>query len=295
MSTAIGFIGFGEVVRTFARGLASEGAGPIMAYHPGRRNAEKWSRLSAEAEAIDVQLTGSIDELIGRAHIIFSAVVPGAALRVAQQMAAHLTPAHIYVDVNSTSPAAKQQMAAAVTTAGARFVDVAIMNAVIESGHRTEMLICGDGADALVAAMTPFGMRLVPVGPMAGRAAAIKMCRSLILKGLASLFTESLVAARRFGVDEAVLAGIQETYPDLDWTRLAEFMLWRTARQAERRAQELEHAAETIASVGIAPIMARAASQRFQWVADLDLADRFEPDHSPGYRALLEAMDVEGR
>jgi 3-hydroxyisobutyrate dehydrogenase-like beta-hydroxyacid dehydrogenase len=292
MTTAIGFIGFGEVTRAFARGLAGEGATPVIVYHRGRQDVDRWSRLLREADASHVQLTDAIDEMAGRTRIIFSAVVPAAALTVAQQASAHLAPSHLYVDVNSTSPAVKQHIAAAVTAAGARFVDAAIMNAVPDCGHRTEMLACGNGTEALTAEMARFGMRFEDVGETPGRAAAIKMCRSLILKGLAGLFTESLVAARRFQVEDAVLAGIQRTYPDMDWTRLAQFMLWRTACQAERRAQELEQAAETIASLGIAPIMARAASARFQSVAALSLADRLDAEPCPDYRELLDAIDL---
>jgi 3-hydroxyisobutyrate dehydrogenase-like beta-hydroxyacid dehydrogenase len=292
MTTAIGFIGFGEVTRTFAFGLAGEGVRPLIVYHRGRKDVDKWVRLVRAANASQVQLTDAIDDMARRTRIIFSAVVPAAALAMAQQAAPHLTPTHIYVDVNSTSPDVKQQIAGAVTAAGARFVDAAIMNAVPECGHRTEMLVCGNGTAALTAEMARFGMCFEDVGETPGRAAAIKMCRSLILKGLAGLFTESLVAARRFEVEEAVLTGIQKTYPDMNWTRLAQFMLWRTACQAERRAQELEQAAETVASLGIVPIMARAASARFQSVAALGLAPPLEAEGCPDYRALLDAIDL---
>jgi len=63
-------------------------------------------------------------------------VTSSAALEAAQQTSRFLSARHFYADLNSVSPALKQQIAAVVDASGARFVEAAVMAPVAPYGHR---------------------------------------------------------------------------------------------------------------------------------------------------------------
>ena len=62
-----------------------------------------------------------------------------------------------------------------------------------------------------------------------GVASAIKMCRSVIVKGMEALVIESFLAARRYGVEREVLASLAETFPGLDWEKNGDYFFQRVA------------------------------------------------------------------
>jgi 3-hydroxyisobutyrate dehydrogenase len=155
-----------------------------------------------------------------------------------------------------------------IAGSGAQFVEVAVMAPVSPYGHRVPMLLNGPGAAAFVDAMAPFGMRLdvLPSSPI-GSAAAVKMCRSIVVKGLEALMLECVLAATRFDANDLVFASLDESFPGVDWKQLADYMIGRVVVHGERRAREMEEVAGTLRAVGIDPIMAEAAARRQEWGA----------------------------
>ncbi|HKX55480.1 MAG TPA: DUF1932 domain-containing protein, partial [Xanthomonadales bacterium] len=98
-------------------------------------------------------------------------------------------------------------------------------------------------------------------------AAASKMCRSVVVKGMEALLTESLLAARYHGVEQEVLASLGEMFPHPDWQRQAHYMITRSLEHGVRRAEEMREAAQTVAEAGIEPWMSEACVQRQDWAA----------------------------
>ena len=146
------------------------------------------------------------------------------------------------------------------------------MAPVLPYGHRVPMLLGGAAAQLFADTMTPFGMRLevLPAGAI-GSAAAVKMCRSIVVKGLEALMVECVLAATQFGADELVFASLNESFPGIDWKKLADYMTGRVVVHGERRAREMEEVAETLRAIGVDPIMAEATARRQDWVAGLNL------------------------
>jgi hypothetical protein len=139
--------------------------------------------------------------------------------------------------------------------------------------------------------MAPFGMKLdVLEGAAVGSAAAVKMCRSIVVKGLEALMCECVLAAGAFDADRYVFASLNESFPGIDWKKLADYMVGRVAVHGERRAREMEEVAETLRAIDIDPIMAEATVRRQQWAADLRLRDRFGAEGPRTYRELLEVL-----
>ena len=138
--------------------------------------------------------------------------------------------------------------------------------------------------------MAPFGMRLQVVSDSIGVAAATKMFRSIIVKGLEALMLECVLASAPYGADERVFSSLSESFPGIDWQKLANYMVNRVVVHGERRAREMEEVAETLESLGIEPIMAQAAASRQDWCARLGISPQFGPEGPKTYREVLDAI-----
>jgi 3-hydroxyisobutyrate dehydrogenase-like beta-hydroxyacid dehydrogenase len=287
----IGFVGFGEAGFTIANGLRSAGADEIVAFDINRHDSSRGPLIEQRAGESRTRLVDSSSELARESRIIFSTVTSSAALDAARQTVPFLGAQHVYADLNSVSPALKQQIAEVIGDSGARFVEVAVMAPVGPYGHRVPMLLGGPAASAFAEQMAPFGMRLeVLDGAAIGSAAAVKMCRSIIVKGLEALMCECVLGAGTYGADEYVFQSLNESFPGVDWKKLADYMVGRLVIHGERRAREMEEVAETLRAIDIDPIMAEATARRQQWAADLQLNARFGPEGPRTYREVLDVL-----
>ena len=280
----VGFVGFGEAGSNIAKGLKSAGLTRIFAFDIDP------DKVRRRAEETGTPLVGSNRELAEAAQILFSTVTCARAREAAEQTAPFLQPRHIYADLNSVSPALKQQIEQVIAASHAGFVEAAVMSPVPPHGHRSPMLLGGKAAPAFAELMTPFGMRLEVISENVGMAAATKMFRSIIVKGLEALMLECVLAASPYGADERVFSSLSESLPGIDWQRLANYMVSRVVVHGERRAREMEEVAETLHSLGIEPIMAEAAARRQDWCARLSISSQFGPDGPKSYREALEAI-----
>jgi 3-hydroxyisobutyrate dehydrogenase len=292
---AIGFIGFGEAGSTIAMGLRSAGAERLFAYDIQTDAGAAGEMIRRRAAESRVSLVASPSELAEGADVLFSTVTSTAALDAAKQTAPFLGPRQLFADLNSVSPALKQEIGGVVEQSGARFVEVAVMAPVLPYGHRVPMLLGGPSAGAFAATMAPFGMRLEVMPGNVGTAAAVKMCRSIVVKGLEALMVECVLGASRYGADELVFASLNESFPGIDWKKLADYMTSRVVVHGERRAREMEEVAETLRGIDVEPIMAEAAARRQDWSARLDLRSRFGPGGPSTYREMLDALNLVAR
>jgi 3-hydroxyisobutyrate dehydrogenase-like beta-hydroxyacid dehydrogenase len=291
----IGFIGFGEAGSTIAGGLRSAGIDRLFAYDINADAPGFGPRIQQRAAATATTLVTTSKALAEESDVLFSTVTSNAALDAARQTAPFLDAHQIYADLNSVSPGRKQEIAAVIAGAGAAFVEAAVMAPVAPYGHRVPMLLGGPAAGRFAEAMTPLGMRMdVLATATVGSASAVKMCRSILVKGLESLMCECVLGASRYQADDYVFASMNESFPGLDWKKLADYMIGRVVVHGERRARELEEVAETLRAIGIEPFMAEAASRRQDSMAKLGVASRFGPEGPRTYRDLLEALGADG-
>jgi 3-hydroxyisobutyrate dehydrogenase-like beta-hydroxyacid dehydrogenase len=107
-----------------------------------------------------------------------------------------------------------------------------------------------------------------PVAERIGVASAIKMCRSVMIKGLEALVIESYTTARQYGVEDHVLPTLAETFPSIDWDKQGAYFFSRVAQHGQRRAEEMRESANTVREAGFEPFMAQAIAGKQQWVAD---------------------------
>jgi 3-hydroxyisobutyrate dehydrogenase len=89
-----------------------------------------------------------------------------------------------------------------------------------------------------------------------------------------------------------VFASLNESFPGLDWKKLADYMVNRVVVHGERRAREMEEVAETLRAMGIEPIMAEATARRQDWSAKLRLRDQFPPEGPQTYDEVLSYVST---
>ncbi|MDA0998726.1 MAG: NAD(P)-binding domain-containing protein, partial [Proteobacteria bacterium] len=228
MSVRIGLLGFGEVARVFAEGFVAGGA-TVTTYV---RNPKP--PLSGVRQLTDPA------ELTAASDAVLSLVTPPNAEAVAKMVAPHLTSRHLYIDFNSVAPESKIGIGNMTEAKGARYAEAAIMGAVPTFGIKAPVILCGPHAAEALALLKRFGFEAEDIGPEPGKASAVKMFRSIIIKGIEALLQECVLGAERYGAADRVLTSLTETYGTIDWNHLASFLIGRSAINGQRRADEMD-------------------------------------------------------
>jgi 3-hydroxyisobutyrate dehydrogenase-like beta-hydroxyacid dehydrogenase len=182
----------------------------------------------------------------------------------------------VFLDLNSASPGTKQKAGALIDAAGARYVEAGVMTSVPPYGIKVPMLLGGASAAELAALLTRWGMDAKAVSDKLGVASAIKMCRSVMIKGLEALVIESYTTAREYGVEDFVLPTLAETFPSIDWPMQGAYFFSRVVQHGKRRAEEMREAANTVREAGFDPFMSAATADKQQWIAEAATAGVFK-------------------
>ena len=259
-------LGFGEVGQTLAADLRAH-VGSITAWD--LKFAESASAPTLAAGQLGVVAAADARSSVAEADLVISAVTAGQIGEAADSVARHLKRQAYYFDLNSTSPAAKQAAAAVIDAAGGRFVEAAIMSPIAPRRVASPMLVGGVHAAGFLPLANQLGFAGAQLfSDKLGAASAAKMCRSVVIKGLEALMLESLLTARKFGVEQAVLDSLQSTSPADTWRTQGRYMISRALVHGRRRAEEMREAARTVAEAGLAPRMSGACAEWQEWAAD---------------------------
>ena len=290
---ALCFIGFGEAGQAIASGLRGAGVERVAAWDILFPEA-KGERLLRAGEAIGVTCAASAAEAARGADIIISAVTAASSVAAAQSVKEHVAGATLFLDVNSVSPGRKQETAKLLGDA-ARYVDVAILAPIHPARHQTPMLLGGPHADAAAPVLAALGMRVTVAGAEIGAAAAIKMVRSVMIKGIEALTLECFLAAARAGVIDEVAASLKNNYPGLDWSKVIPYNLERMASHGERRAAEMEEVAETLRELGVEPLMTSATVKRQREMGQIGTQLSVRGALAAGRAEILNAISAAAR
>lgn len=282
------FIGFGEAGQAFASGLHEAGVTTISAWDilfPEPAG----DKLRRAADAIGVRIGSSNADAVRGADIVISAVTAASSLEAARQSLPNLKPEQYFLDVNSVSPGRKQETDRHLAGA-ARYVDVAVMAPVHPARHKTPVLLAGPFAQTIEPVLRGLEMKPAIAGPAIGNAAAIKMVRSVMVKGMEALTLECFLAASRAGVVDQITASLSKSFPGLDWPNVVAYNLERMANHGIRRAAEMEEVADTLRELGIEPHMASATVARQRQMGEVGKSDAIQRATERDAKALLEAI-----
>jgi 3-hydroxyisobutyrate dehydrogenase-like beta-hydroxyacid dehydrogenase len=290
---AICFIGFGEAGQAIAAGLRQAGVERMAAWDILFLQGEGKALRQAAAFS-GVHCASSAAEAVRDADIVISAVTAASSVHAAQSIKEHLTGKPYVLDINSVSPGRKQETAK-LLGAAARYVDVAVLAPIHPARHQTPMLIAGPDAAAVAPTLSALGMRVNLAGAEIGAAAAIKMVRSVMIKGIEALTLECFLAAARAGVIDEVAASIKNNYPGLDWSKIVPYNLERMANHGERRAAEMEEVADTLRELGVEPLMTAATVKRQREMGELGSQQSVRGVHKADRAAMLGAISAAAR
>lgn len=284
----IGFVGYGELGQCVTGGLSKAGA-DVGVFDLLVETPQEAKRLQGIADQAGVILAKTREELSARTDIFISAVTCSDAVTAASQMAPYLNENQIYVDLNSTSPAVKQQVRDVIEGAGAQFVEIGVLGGIATKGYDVALLLCGKEAQTVADVLSSYGMDTECIDAETGAAAAVKMFRSIVVKGIEALMLECVLAAEQYGATKQVLDTIEDNYPGVG-VDMANFFTTRTAVHAERRSHEMEEVAETLKAMGLDPIMSDASARRLGEVAKLGLKEQFKEKAPESYKEFYAAI-----
>lgn len=244
----IAFLGFGEAARAFHASLAEKDP-------------------SLEFIAWDILLLGEADEMrtamvdrnveivdptdFQRANWIFNAVTADQSYVALERIVEHLQNGQLVIDINSVAPDKKRRSAALIEAAGAQYLDMAVMAPVQPRLHQTPVLIAGKMVNDLESELTKLGFDFRIISTDVGEATAIKMVRSLFVKGLEAITVETLLAAEASGCLDEITDSISKSYPGLGWPDFASYQFERTLTHGHRRAAEMRESAATLDNLGL--------------------------------------------
>ncbi len=272
---AIALIGYGEVGRILAEDLRARGE--AVTVFDLKLGGESGKALREHAAAHGVALAASHADAVRGAALIVSAVTASQAVPVAQACTEAVEKGAFFLDFNSASPGAKCRAAELVDAAGGRYVEGAVMTSVPPYRIKVPLLLGGPHAAALQPVLDGLGFAARVASEKLGVASATKMCRSVMIKGLEAMVIESFTAARHYGVEDAVIASLKETFPGIEWEKQAAYFFQRVIEHGRRRSEEVREVAQTVREAGLEPWSASGTAERQAWVADLADAGLFGP------------------
>ena len=254
MSPRLALIGYGEVGQTLHADLVAAGFTNLVVHD--RLFADPASPPSQAALAVDARTADLAEACAGR-DLVISAVTAAEALNVARAAAPSLSDG-FFLDLNSVSPQTRQAEAQALADSRARYVEGAVMAPIGPKRLKTPILLGGPDADAVAPMLSELGFSASPASAEIGRASAVKLSRSIFVKGLEAIITESLASARHYGVEDEVLASLSNTIPHPDWRGLARYLLSRPLVHGKRRSEEMVEAAKMLLAADLDASMTRA-------------------------------------
>jgi 3-hydroxyisobutyrate dehydrogenase-like beta-hydroxyacid dehydrogenase len=258
----VAIIGFGEAGSIFAHDLAKQGL-HVSVFDILFHSKLQRQRMLRKAQACGVTAADNVKDCLHTTELVISAVTASSALDVAKEAGPNLRDGQLFVDINSVSPETKRKAAGYLDRRRARFVEAAVMSGVPKQRLRVPMLLGGPHAFEAAQCLERIGMRATPLSDQLGVASAVKMCRSVIIKGLEALVIESLFAARMYGAEDKVLESLAASFPGMGWEgHLPDYLIGRVAEHGHRRASEMREVARTLEDVGMEPMMALATAHR---------------------------------
>ncbi len=269
------FIGFGEAAYHLTQGLRTTGDLRIGAF-----DANLNPVVRQRAEQLQVRLFDSLKNACYGARFVVCLTSASSALGIAQQALPWLVTGQTYVDMNSAAPSVKQAIDQLPRADGVGFCDAAVMGTVPGNNHRVPMLLAGSGASAFADFFTPHGMCLTVLDAEAGAACAIKMLKSVVMKGLPQLLLEAFQAGEKFGVLDTLVESLSDSLNGKTVEQLANTFTARTLIHAKRRSAEMDDAVATLEAAGVDASMTRATQGQLDKLAATDWASLLGPDGS---------------
>lgn len=287
----LGLLGFGEAAGRLAKDFTQAGFTGILGYSRSGAKAQPGDPVHQHAQAAGVTLVKTVGTLAKKSDIIIVLTPGKASIAALKKIRKYLRPDHLYVDASSNSAHNMEQAAALVGNA-AKFVDASIMGPVDLMGLKVPFVASGPHAAAFRDLMTPHGMVINVVGANPGDASAMKLIRSVLMKGLAALLLETMEAARRRNILDEVIEDSSVTFNDIPFQKIIKRYIGGTAVHCERRIHEMKECLELLREMDSSDRTTRNTIAMLRDMVKIGMPEKFpvEPDTiHPVIDALIAA------
>ena len=289
-----GFIGYGEAAFNISLGLGQEGLSGIRATDAMMDHPVMGVQVRDRAGQAGVALVSSAAEVAQWADVLFAAVPSSFTLDVCREVKDCLRPGQLYIDVSASTPATKEAIWDLIGGTGVLFVDAAMLGSLPKDKHRVPITASGNGASKFREVMAPHGMEITLAGEKAGAASAIKLVRSIFMKGIASLMIEMLQAADAYGVSDEVVSSISKSMDGIPFTSHLDRLVTGSALHCTRRAAELKGSIAMLSEAELSPEMTTAAKHRLEALEPYEFAKKYVEKKPGGWQEIIQAIRVNG-
>ncbi len=290
MENLVTFIGFGEASYHIAKGLKAEGLNGIVAYDVFSEHPEKGIIINNRAKEIGIKLVPDLETAIRASRFIVSATSAKIALPIAESVFKYMEAGQVFVDINAASPMTMKAISEIDRQESVMFCDAAVMGVVPSEGHRVPMLLSGDGAGTFKSEFSKYGMQLTDLNTAAGGSSAIKMFRSVFMKGLTQLLIESLSASSKFGVLDTIVESLTESLQGKSIEDLSNQLIPRTVVHAERRVSEMKEVISTLSDMGIDYSMSKSTKEKLELISASEKSKALSGVPPKDYREAIEVL-----
>ena len=290
----IGFIGYGEAAFNISLGLGQEGLSGIRATDAMMDHPVMGVQVRDRAGQAGVALVSSAAEVAQWADVLFAAVPSSFTLDVCREVKDCLRPGQLYIAVSASTPATKEAIWDLIGGTGVLFVDAAMLGSLPKDKHRVPITASGNGASKFREVMAPHGMEITLAGEKAGAASAIKLVRSIFMKGIASLMIEMLQAADAYGVSDEVVSSISKSMDGIPFTSHLDRLVTGSALHCTRRAAELKGSIAMLSEAELSPEMTTAAKHRLEALEPYEFAKKYVEKKPGGWQEIIQAIRVNG-
>lgn len=290
MENLISFVGFGEAAFHIANGLKSEGLRDIIAYDVNQDHEERGEIIRNRARESGIVLVDSLERAYSEARFIVSLTSAKVAYDVANGIIPNLKSGQVFVDMNSAAPTLKEKINNIEHENRVLICDAAVMTTVPGKGHKVPIFLSGDGAADFYIELSKYGMNLTDLEAPIGASSAIKMFRSVFMKGLPQLMIESMVPAAKFDVLDILIDSLNETLVGKTIEDLSKIFIARTMVHAERRAKEMADAVLTLEEMGLDASISKSVQYKLEQLAAKQYVDIIGPEGDMDFRDAIKIL-----
>jgi 3-hydroxyisobutyrate dehydrogenase-like beta-hydroxyacid dehydrogenase len=174
------------------------------------------------------------------------------------------------------SPGTKIKTNKIIKFSGASYYDLAIMAPIHPLGHKTKMLVAGPNKTKINKILKKLKFNYEWENTEIGKAAVIKMLRSIMIKGVESLLTECVTASEKIGIHDRILLSAEKTLGIKNIKKLADYFMERSALHGLRRSDEMNEVVKTLKEMKLSSHMSKAISNHQKMIGKLKLKKKFK-------------------
>lgn len=270
----LGFLGYGEVGYFMSKGFGLDALAGIRAFDVGllQEDAYKQTILERGKDA-GVVFTSSLEELMRGCNVIVAAVPSRFNKDLALNALQYMSKDILYVDLSSSAPSLKEELAAEFSKKGFRYVDGVILEGPPAKMHKVLMYCSGDGAKDWIELTKPYNTRCELLDGPAGFAAKVKIVRSAFMKGFEALCIESFLFARKCKIEQRIMDSLSAVFDNEAFESVVTRMMCTNTVHSKRRALEAEDSVDLMNAEGVVPTMCKTTVERLHKTGDLGLRE----------------------